>query len=133
VLYKAIIWEIKKAFMPKHMVNEPAIWQGARRELLNDKQVRQTALFIGLYMMVFFAGSAILTAYGYTLRESLFEASSALGNVGMSVGVTHPDMPPALFWVQSLLMLLGRLEFFAVIVGVLKLGSDVRKLLGDRD
>lgn len=133
VLYKAIVWEIKKAFMPKHMVNEPAIWQGARRELLNDRQVRQTALFIGLYMIVFFVGTAVLTAYGYTLRESLFEAASALGNVGTSVGVTQPDMPAPLLWVQSILMLLGRLEFIAVIVGVLKLGSDVRKLLVDRD
>lgn len=129
ILYKSIMWEIKRAFMPRHAVNEPAIWQGERRELLNDRLVRQTALFIGMYVFVFLLGSAVMTAYGYPLRDSLFEVSSALGNVGMSVGIIRPDMPPELLVFQAGLMLLGRLEIFAVIVGILKVTSDIPTLV----
>ncbi len=130
ILYKAIVWEVRRAFMPRHMINEPAIWQGEKRELLNDRQVRQSALFIGMYIAVLLGGTAVMAAYGYGLNESLFEFASTLGTVGLSVGVTRPDMPPLLMWVQSAGMLLGRLEIFAVIIGVLKLLTDARTLAG---
>lgn len=125
ILYKSIRWEIQRAFMPRHMVNEPAIWQGEKRALLNDSQVRQSALFIGMYLTVYLLGSGVMAAYGYSLKESMFEFASALGTVGLSVGVTRPDMPEALLWLQSVGMLLGRLEIFAVIIGLLKLFGDI--------
>lgn len=132
IMYKAVSWEIKRAFMPRHMVNEPAIWQGDRRELLSDRQVRKTAAFTGMYLGVLLAGSALMMAYGYPLKDSLFEFASTLGTVGLSVGVTSPDMPPALLVAQSIGMLLGRLEIFVVIVGSLKLFADLRTMLGLR-
>jgi trk system potassium uptake protein len=124
ILYKAVIWEIKRAFMPPHMVNEPAIWTGDKRELLNDKQVRQTALYAGLYIAIFVTGSLIFVAFGFPLRESMFEFASALATTGVTGGVTSPTLHPFLLWVQIAGMLLGRLEFFAIIVGFLKIGSD---------
>jgi trk system potassium uptake protein TrkH len=124
VLYKAVRWEIQRAFLPRHAINEPAIWHGEKRDLMTDKQVRQAALFIGLYVTVFLIGSGLMMAYGYSMRESLFEFGSALGTTGLTSGVTRPDMPPLLLWAKSLAMLLGRLEFFALIIGVIKLTMD---------
>ncbi len=133
ILYKAVEWEIRKAFMPPHMVNEPAIWQGNRRELLSDRQVRQTALFVTLYLLVFLLGSGLFMAYGYTMRDSFFEFGSALATTGLTIGVTRPDMPEVLLWAMSFAMLLGRLEFFTLIVGLLKLLNDSRTMLFSRD
>ncbi|PJF27415.1 MAG: hypothetical protein CUN53_04175 [Phototrophicales bacterium] len=87
--------------------------------------MRQSALFIGMYLTVYLLGSGIMAAYGYSLKDSMFEFASALGTVGLSVGVTRPDMPEALFWLNSAGMMLGRLEIFAVIIGLLKLFGDV--------
>ncbi|MBK9125471.1 MAG: TrkH family potassium uptake protein [Chloroflexi bacterium] len=133
ILYKSVIWELKRAFLPKHAINEPAIWHGERRDLLNDKQVRQAALFVGMYITVFFIGSGIIAAHGYTLRESLFEFTSSLSTVGLSVGVTRPDMPLGVMWTQTAGMFLGRLEFFAVLIGVFKLTGDLRQMASRRD
>lgn len=130
ILYKAIRWELRKSFMPTHAVNEPAVWRGDKRELLNDFQVRQVSLFIGLYVSVFVLGAAITAAHGYSLSQSLFEFASSLSTVGLSVGVTAPDMPLGLMWTQTLAMLLGRLEFFALIVGLAKLFRDGRTIFG---
>lgn len=128
IVYKAIVWEFRRTFMPPHAVNEPAIWQGERRDLLSDRQVRQVALFIGLYFSVWLLCVGVMTAHGYSLRDSLFESASTLSTVGLSGGVTHPDMPLMVLWTQILAMFLGRLEFFAVIVGILKVVSDARVL-----
>jgi trk system potassium uptake protein TrkH len=132
ILYKSIRWEIRRAFMPRHTVNEPAIWQGEKRELLNDRLIRQTALFVGLYFTILLIGTSMMAAYGYSLKDSLFEFASTLGTVGLSIGVTSLDMPPVLLWVQCLGMLMGRLEMFAVIVGLLKLVTDTGTMLRGR-
>lgn len=127
IMYKSVVWEVRRAFMPPHMINEPAIWHGEKRSLLNDRQMRQVALFIALYITVFLVGSGVMMAFGYSLRDSMFEFASSLGTVGMSVGVTSPVTHPVVLWVQSFGMLLGRLEFFAFFIGILKLFSDARQ------
>jgi trk system potassium uptake protein TrkH len=128
VMFKAIKWELRSAFMPTHMVNEPAIWQGEQRGFLNDKLIRRTSLLICFYIGFLFLGAAIIAAHGYTLGESLFEYASTLGTVGLSVGITGPDAAPTMLWAQSIGMFLGRLEFFAVFIGITKLVIDARLL-----
>jgi len=48
--------------------------------------------------------------------------------VGLSAGITGPQSPPAILWTQAVGMLLGRLEFFAMIVGTIKLVQDLRAM-----
>ncbi len=66
----------------------------------------------------------VLIAHGYGALESLFEFASALGTVGLSVGVTGPATPATVLWVQIAGMFLGRLEIFIVLVALRKLIAD---------
>ncbi len=132
MLYKGIAWEFRRAFLPAHTVNEPVLWQGENRTFLDDRRLRQVALFVAIYLSVFFAGSAWVAAHNFDLEEALFEFASALGTVGLSIGVTAADAPATLLWGLIAGMFLGRLEFFAVFIGVLKLVSDMPSLLGRR-
>jgi trk system potassium uptake protein TrkH len=129
VLYKSAFWEIKRAFLPAHAINEPVIWQADRSELLSDKQVRQAAQFVGVYLTLFFIGTGIIVAYGYPLAQSMFEFSSALGNAGMSVGITSAGASPGILWLLIVAMIFGRLEIFVLIVGILKLATDSRDMI----
>ncbi|MFW5748754.1 MAG: TrkH family potassium uptake protein [Chloroflexota bacterium] len=130
VMFKAIRWEFRRAFLPAHTVNEPSIWQGEDRSFLTDFVVRRVALYVFFYMVVLAIGTLIVAAHGYSLRDSLFEYASALGTVGLSVGVTAPDAAETLLWSQTVGMLLGRLEFFAVFIGIAKLVIDLRVIFG---
>ncbi|MFN2241947.1 MAG: potassium transporter TrkG, partial [Anaerolineae bacterium] len=73
--------------------------------------------------------SGIIAAYGYPLQDSLFEFASALSTVGISVGITSPDAPAGVLWVEMLAMFLGRLEFFTIVIGLIKLCHDVPDML----
>jgi trk system potassium uptake protein TrkH len=70
-------------------------------------------------------GSLMISTQGYTVKESLFEMASALGTVGLSVGVSSPEAPPLVLGVLSMAMLLGRLEIFVVF-------GAIKALLGHR-
>jgi trk system potassium uptake protein TrkH len=73
---------------------------------------------------VLIVGVGILTSYGYDLQASLFECVSSLSTVGLSAGITTPDAPGVVLWPEIVGMILGRLEFFTVIVGVRQLWQD---------
>lgn len=124
LLWKLLIWEIRCAFLPRTTVLAPFVWEGNRRTFINDEKIRPVFVFIFLYLGFYLIGTMILCSYGYSLEDSLFEFASALGTVGLSVGVTTANMPNPVLWTQIVAMFLGRLEFFVVIISLLKLGRD---------
>ena len=56
----------------------------------------------------------------------MFEFASALGTVGLSAGITACDAPPAVLWIETAGMLLGRLEIYAVVLAALRAGRDAK-------
>lgn len=129
LLWKMLWWDIKRYLMPRTAVLERPIWEGNTRVFVDDARIRQVMVFIFLYLATYVFGVMILCACGYNLVDSLFEFASAIGTVGLSVGVTTPQMPDAALWSETIAMFLGRLEFIVVIVSLLKIGGDGRRIL----
>ena len=129
LLWKLLFWDIRRSLMPRTAILERPLWEGSRLVFVNDDRVRQVAVFVFLYLMIYVFGVMLLCACGYSLGDSLFEFASAIGTVGLSVGVTSAQMPDAALWAEILAMFLGRLEFIVVIVSLLKLGRDGRRAM----
>jgi len=125
LLGKAVVWEIKRALLPRTAVLSRPVWEGERRVFVDDAHLRQTAVFVYLYLATYSIGVLILCACGFSLSDSLFEFASALGTVGVSVGATSPGMPDLALWAETLAMFLGRLEFFVIFLSLAKIGRDV--------
>jgi len=53
---------------------------------------------------------------GQAPMRSLFEVVSAVGTVGLSSGLTGPELQPSLKGVLCIDMLMGRVEFIAALV-----------------
>jgi trk system potassium uptake protein TrkH len=103
---------LQRAGMPKQAVAEASL--GTRRLEADEIQNALTIVFvfltfIGISWLVF-------VAMGYNPLDSLFEVVSAIGTVGLSTGITAPDLHPILRGVLCADMLLGRLEIIAWLV-----------------
>jgi trk system potassium uptake protein TrkH len=129
LLWKSLIWEVKRSFLPRTAVAEYSIWESNGRAFVDDSRIRQVCVFVFLYTMVYLAGVMVLCACGFSLKESLFEFASAIGNAGLSVGVTSARMPVVAMWAMTFAMFLGRLEFIVVIISILKLSGDLPRLM----
>jgi len=125
LLFKLLFWDLKRHLIPRTAVTELPVWEGNRRVFLDDAKVRQVAVFVFLYVAVYGLGVMVLCSYGYSLSDSLFEFASALGTVGLSVGVTSAQMPDGALWAEIFAMFLGRLEFIVVVISLLKIGKDI--------
>lgn len=124
LLYKSLVWELRRWLLPRTAVMENAVWEAERQVFVNDTRLRQIGTFVFLYLATYIVGSAILTACGYGLKESLFEYASAIGDVGLSCGITSPSAPTGALWDMTVGMFLGRLEFFVILASTAKLARD---------
>ncbi len=128
-LAKSISWEVKRMLIPRSAILERPVWEGDRRLFFSDERLRQIAVFVFLYLTLYILGSLVLCASGFSLKDSLFEFASAIGTVGLSVGVTSANMPDTALWAETVAMFVGRLEIFVVIVSVWKIRRDFRLML----
>jgi trk system potassium uptake protein TrkH len=118
LLAKAVFMEFRRAMLPRTSVTAPDMWMGEAREFIGDAGLRRTGAFLFLYLSVYSLGVGIMTAYGYPLKDCLFEFASSLSTVGLSIGLTVQSTPPVVLWTETAGMFLGRLEFFIVFIGL---------------
>lgn len=126
VTVKGIFCEVKKLISSERnlKVNK---FHYMKEQILSDSIVRSSALIIICYMILFTAGVLIGTFCGYSLPDSMFEAASVTGNVGLSIGITTPSIPTVLKLYDIVAMYLGRLEFMSVFALIGYAGGGFKK------
>lgn len=119
ILFRQNIWLLKRKFMPERMVNKPAVYRPEGKTSIQPELYLESANYALTFMAFLLIGTCILTLSGYGLKDALFEFASALGTVGLSVGVTGIHTPPVALWTMTFGMLLGRLEIFVVFYSII--------------
>ncbi|WP_308530702.1 TrkH family potassium uptake protein [uncultured Paenibacillus sp.] len=132
LMVKSFLWNLKRKFLPEHMVNEDFVYRPEGKLPIEEKHVLEASNYAFIYMVLVFIGTGVMVANGFSLQDSLFEFASTIGTVGLSVGVTGPDTPPAVLWTQIAGMLFGRLEIYVIFIAVIKVFKDTGKCLRPR-
>ncbi|MDD5292502.1 MAG: potassium transporter TrkG [Candidatus Omnitrophica bacterium] len=115
LVFKAFRAEVKRMMFSDTTVVVEKLYH-IRDTIIDDKQLKM-ALMITFAFILFYFGGALIGVYcGYPFISSLFESTSALGNVGLSIGIVQPAMPALLKVTYIIQMWIGRLEFIAVFV-----------------
>lgn len=113
ILFTALRSEVRRMILPESRVKEQK-YHHIRDIALTDAIVKNAALIVILYIATFSVGTLAGLLAGFPLSMAAFEAASATGNVGLSIGVTTAAMPAFLKVVYIAVMWLARLEFLSV-------------------
>ncbi|MBN1443985.1 MAG: TrkH family potassium uptake protein [Planctomycetes bacterium] len=124
VVYRSLRRALRRPFLPRTAITHDTLWDGESTTIIDDARVSIVGTYLFLYVSTCLLGASILAAHGYGLQESLFEYASALGTVGLSIGITRSDAPRLVLWAEMVGMFLGRLEFFVIITSAARLVRD---------
>ncbi len=114
--FKSVVHDIRRFLLPESAVVVTAYHVGRRRILRPDTARAATTVLL-LFVLSFLLGTMTALLSGdIDVTEALFEGVSVGANIGISIGVVNPDMPRLLQAVYIVQMILGRLEFVAVLV-----------------
>ncbi|MCL4799597.1 MAG: hypothetical protein KJ025_08420 [Burkholderiales bacterium] len=109
---KAARLMLRRMAMPPRAVAELHL-QGRRIE---DREALRALVLVLTFILFAVASWLPFVIAGYDPLDSLFEVVSALGTVGLSTGITAESLPAGLKAVLAADMLLGRVEFLAMLV-----------------
>ncbi|MEM2881771.1 MAG: TrkH family potassium uptake protein [Candidatus Bathyarchaeia archaeon] len=122
VVFKYIRWAFRRELFPSIVF--PLRF---REREIEGEEILEAFRLILLYLGSLAICTAILTAFGFDIGDSLFECASAQGNVGLSVGITSGSLPPIPKLVLIFEMWIGRLEIIPVLVLMRGLRDAIRR------
>lgn len=112
ILLRLLQLMILRSAIPPHAVAEPYL---AGQKLETDDMLRALQLIL-LFIGIMVVSWLPFLALGYDPLDALFEVASACGTVGLSTGITRPELESVLKGVLCFDMLAGRLEIIALLV-----------------
>jgi trk system potassium uptake protein TrkH len=118
ILGRYMLRSVRQFVLPRGATLPLLVHDGEKPRGVSDGELSAISAFTFLYLALLLIGTLILAMSGYSLAESLFEYASALGTVGISIGITGPKTPDIPLLAMSAGMMLGRLEIFLVFIGI---------------
>lgn len=130
VQLRATLGNIRKRLTPARNVTAPHYYRAQGKTAIDGSLISDTSGFIACYFLIYITGALLMTlAAKCTLTEALFEFASALGTVGLSIGLTGPATGTGTLVIEMFGMILGRLEIFIVLIGVYSSVSVIKRRL----
>jgi trk system potassium uptake protein TrkH len=83
---------------------------------IKENEIQEASTYIVLYLFFIFLGWIVLVLHGYDGMNSLFEVTSAQGNVGLSTGIINGSLEYGAKIMMIFNMWIGRLEIIPVLV-----------------
>ena len=134
LILRMIGLNVKRKLLSQRCVDAPTYVKAQGRTKIDGELCSDTVGFVGCYLLLFLAGALILTlTTGCGLEKAMFEFASALGTVGLSIGLTGPMTNNATLIVEMIGMILGRLEIYIVLTGFYSWLHGGGKIKGWRD
>jgi trk system potassium uptake protein TrkH len=132
VILNSIQDSVKNFLLPRNTVKKKILFKGEQQIILGDDNVKEALLVFLLYIATFTLGSFILMLHGYDTQKSMFEFASAMDGVGLSCGVTSPNMPLTAMWTLIVGMFAGRFEFLIVMYAIARVFNDINTKLREK-
>ncbi len=127
IIIRMLIDNVIKKNSSDRYVNRLHYYRAYGKSIIDEATSRDAFYFAGTYLIIYITGVLALTlTTNGTLTETMFEFASSLGTVGLSVGLTGPAANPATLIIEIFGMILGRLEIFAVIMGIYAIFQQIK-------
>lgn len=112
IAFRVLQWAISRARLASHAISEPRL----AGESLSGPEIQQALVVVLFFLLVVGVSGLPFVACGYDPLDALFEVASAAGTVGLSTGISRPELEGPLKLILCADMLLGRVEIVALLV-----------------
>ncbi|MDX1665178.1 MAG: TrkH family potassium uptake protein [Candidatus Promineifilaceae bacterium] len=119
VIYKGLIWRFKRTTSLPHELIRYEVDGEVLTEGEIGRRIEAAGILVALWFLLLLLGVIALLHMvppGTPLNEIVFEASSALSSVGLSTGITAPELAWQGKLTLIMLMWMGRLEIIPVFI-----------------
>lgn len=133
IIFRNVGWTVSESLRSKNLKKSHYVQRLDGREYIDDKAIMHVHAYMFLYIFLLVIGTIIYAIFNdlgsaysmsYKFLASLFEFTSALGTVGLGMGITHYGAPNIILWTTIIGMFLGRLEIYVVLITIIRITGD---------
>jgi len=112
LFFRLAHWFVVRTLLPE----ETVLPVKYRELIIPERELMQLFAFFFIYLSFLFFSALLLVLLGFDIKTSLFESASALGTVGLSAGISSPDLELGGKLLLAFDMWAGRLEILPLLV-----------------
>ena len=115
IIFKSTIKSIREKISPEGTVIVDKMVKGRESHIIDEGERNDAFSYFSLYLLFLIFGTIVLsTTEDCPILYALFEYTSSLSTVGLSIGVTSPTTSPVSLSVMMIAMVMGRLEMMVI-------------------
>ncbi len=115
IIFKSTIKSIREKISPEGTVIVDKMVKGRESHIIEESERNDAFSYFSLYLLFLIVGTLVLSiAEDCPIIYALFEYTSSLSTVGLSIGVTSPTTSPVSLSVMMIAMVMGRLEMMVI-------------------
>ncbi len=119
IMLKVALNNIKKRLCASRSISNLHYTKAQGKTQIDMDIINESASYITCYLFIYIVGSLLITvSANCSLTHAMFEFASALGTVGISIGITNGSTNNMTLIIEMIGMLFGRLEIFIIIIGI---------------
>ncbi|MFR7591239.1 MAG: TrkH family potassium uptake protein [Longibaculum sp.] len=129
IAFQTLKKTFKQKMSSKRNIHKIYHYRAQGRTEIDASLMQDTISYIFIYLIIYAMGVGLLSFFANCdLQSAMFEFASALGTVGLSIGLTGPQTSTIVLIIEMCGMLLGRLEIFVVFIGISAMVYKVKKV-----
>ncbi|MBQ2567510.1 MAG: TrkH family potassium uptake protein, partial [Clostridia bacterium] len=125
---KSLYWDFRDSLRSERTISPRKIRRFGVTRTVSREEISQNYAYLIAYFTIACIGTFLLMLCGHSLQDSFIEFVSALGTIGLSVGVTAATASAPTLWILTVAMLIARLEIFVFLFGVARLVTNIRDI-----
>ena len=130
---KSLYWDFRDALRSERTVSPRKIRRFGVEQTVSRPETSRNYAYLIAYFTIACLGTFLLMLCGYSVQDSFIEFVSALGTVGLSVGVTAATASAPTLWILTVAMLIARLEIFVFLFGLARIAANIRDIRRNRN
>ena len=126
IIFKSTIKNIRKKTSPEGTVIVYKMVKGNDSHIIEEGDKNDAYSYFSLYLFFLIFGAIMLSIIeDCPILYALFEYTSSLSTVGLSIGVTNPNTSPISLVLMMIAMIMGRLEMMVVFKALFHKGKSL--------
>ena len=126
IIFKSTLKSIREKISPKGTVIVYKMVKGNDSHIIEEGDKNDAYSYFSLYLFFLICGAIMLSIIeDCPILYALFEYTSSLSTVGLSIGVTNPNTSPISLVLMMIAMIMGRLEMMVVFKALFHKGKSL--------
>ena len=126
IMFKSIIWEVKRMFLPKHVIIKKKVFHNKVVREIKDESITIIQIYIILYVLLFLVSTAVVLSYCQDFQLAYSVVAASVGNTGLAPSYINTSIPIVVKVVLIIDFWAGRIGIWPALLPLLFLLNKIK-------